>query len=227
MEFDEIFKHLLDVNKDAPDSRILKLECPIPQKYETAMNEFLEKFFVNDPFEIKPQDLETFITPTGKIKKLKFDRRPSTFLSILRFLELYRQQLKKIQGNLSILASCYKKFESNDLFDPVNSVLKNEIFSHLLSAGRLLKKWNPQVEQLYKITLTNINLAITESEAINGRGKGFVNIRKIHSEGYLNLTFHPYYVNMINFCIMCIAFSAKFETMTVDYNSKAKVALNL
>lgn len=222
MDFDDLFKNLLEKNKDAHDSRILKLEFPIPAKYESNMDEFLEKFFSNDPFEIKPQDLETFITPGGNIKKLKFDRRPSTFLSILRFLELYRQQLKSIKSDLSKLATCYKKFEDNDLLDPFNSGLKNQIFTQLLSAGRIIKKWSPQLESLYKLTIVNINLSITEAESTNGRTKAFVNLRKVHSEGYLNVTFHPYYENMVNFCIMCLAFSSKLKALTIEYTNKAK-----
>ncbi len=221
MEFELLFKTLLEKNKDAHDSRILKLEFSIPPKYESNVDEFLGSFFVNDPFEIKPQDLETFITPNGNIKKLKFDRRPSTFLSILRFLELYRQQLKSIKSDLSKLATTYKKFEENDLLDPVNSGLKNQILTQILSAGRILKKWSPQLENLYKLTITNINLSITETETTNGRGKGFVNLRKVHSEGYLNVTFHPYYENMINFCIMCLAFSSKLKVLTIEYINKA------
>ena len=61
MEFELLFKTLLEKNKDAHDSRILKLEFSIPPKYESNVDEFLGSFFVNDPFEIKPQDLETFI----------------------------------------------------------------------------------------------------------------------------------------------------------------------
>lgn len=214
MEFDEHFQHILQIYKDAPDVRVLKLEYPIPNKYENAQNEFLEKFFKNNPFDITPHDLETFTTATVKIKRLKFDRRPSTFIGILRFIELYRQQLNSIQKNLSLLARRYKTFEKNNLLDPENTVLKNEIFTQILAAGRLLKKWIPQVELLYKNTLVNINLSLAESELVNGKGKGFVNLRKVQNEGYLNQAFHPYYQNLLNFCIMCIAFATKLEENT-------------
>ncbi|HMV44482.1 MAG TPA: hypothetical protein PK079_16345 [Leptospiraceae bacterium] len=214
MEFDEHFKHILQLYQDSPDIRILKLEYPIPNKYETAQEEFLEKFFQNNPFEIFPNDLETFTIQNAKIKRLKFDRRPSTFIGILRFIELYRQQFNSIKKNLSLLARRYKTFEKNDLLDPENSVLKNEIFTQILAAGRVLKKWTPQVELLYKNTLVNINTNLAESELVNGKGKGFVNLRKIHNEGYLNQTFHPYYQNLLNFCIMCIAFATKLEENT-------------
>lgn len=221
MEFDDKFKELLTQNKEVQDSRILKLDCPIPQKYETAMDQFLEKFFGSDPFDIKSQDLETLVTPNGKIKKLKFDRSPSTFLSLLRFLELYRQQFKSIKSDLSILANFYKRFESNELTDTLHTGIKDQIFTNMQSAGKLLNKWKPQVEQLFQLAVANINFIFSESESTLGAGKGFVNLRKVYSEGYLNLTFKPYYENTVNFCIMCMAFSANLKTSTAQFSKQA------
>jgi hypothetical protein len=222
MEFDEAFKSVLLQNKQSPDNRILRLDCQIPSKYESSMNEFLEKFFADDPFDIKPQDLDVSVTLNGKIKTLRFDRRPSTFLSIFRFLELYRQQLKSVRQDLNTLATCYKKLLASELPEETTSKIKNQILASILSAGRIIKKWTPQMEYLYRVTFTNINSVIAESEAANGKGKGFVNLRKTHSEGYLNLTLHPYYGNMVNFCIICIAYTSKFKTITSKYSEQTK-----
>ncbi len=225
MEFDEAFQSVLQQNKQDPDNRILKLEYQIPGKYESSMNEFLEKFFANDPFDIKPQDLDVSVTLNGKIKTLKFDRKPSTFLSIFRFLELYRQQLNSVKIDLNTLATCYKKLLASELPEQSISKIKNQILASILSAGRIIKKWNPQMEYLYRFTLTNINLVIAESEATYGLGKGFANLRKMHSEGYLNLTLHPYYGNLVSFCIICIAYSSKLRTITSEYKNQTKIIL--
>ncbi|MBP9889488.1 MAG: hypothetical protein KBF93_24540 [Leptospiraceae bacterium] len=225
MEFDDIFKSLLLNNKDNPDN-ILKLEQPIPLKYESNMNEFLEKFFMGDPFDIKPQDLELVQMGNSKVKKLKFDRRPSTYLSLLRFFELYRQLFKSMSSDLNELASCYKKFLTNETTDPKITELKKQILAEVFSAGRVLKNWSPQLEQFYKKTIHTINNSFNEPEdSSESNKKGFINLRKVYSESYLNLTFKPYYENMVNFCIVCIAYSSKLKRITLEYSSQTKTIL--
>jgi hypothetical protein len=220
MDFDEKFKALLSESKHADDTRVLKLEYSIPIKYESSMNEFLEKFFLNDPFDIKPQDLELVVTGTGRIKRLRFDRRPSTYLSLLRFFEFYRQRLKSISSDLNILANFYKDSLANNENDPHIAGIKKQILAEVFSAGRLLKRWTPQLEQFYKKTIKVINDSFSESEATNGKSKGFINLRKVYPEGYLNVTFGPHYESMVNFCIVCIAYSSKLRATTNEYNRK-------
>lgn len=222
MEFEEAFQSVLILNKQDPENRILRLECKIPSKYETNMNEFLEKFFSNDPFDIRPEDLDVTVTLNGKIRSLKSNRRPSTFLSIFRFLELYRIQLNSLKTDINTLANCYKKFLASELPDSIISVTRNQVLANILSAGRMIKRWNPQMEYLYRFTLNNINLIITESEAANGPGKGFINLRKIISEAYLNLTLQPYYRNLVNFCIICIAYTSKLNLQTIEFEKQTE-----
>jgi hypothetical protein len=226
MEFDDVFKAILLENKDFPENRILRLEHRIPIKYETSMNEFLEKFFANDPFDIKPEDLDVTITLNGKIRTLKFDRKPSTFLSIFRFLELYRQQMNSMNSDLQTLGSFYKSILNSKLPEESTSKIKSQILASLLLAGKIIKKCKSQMEYLYRITIGSINSQIAESEAANGKGNGFVNLRKVHSESYLKLTFHPYYGNMVNFCIICIAHTSKLRAMTKEYHNQTKRILN-
>lgn len=225
MEFDEIFKALLLENKESPDNNVLKLEIPIPVKYETSMNEFLEKFFIGDPFDIKSQDLELVQMGNAKVKKLKFDRRPSTYLSLLRFFELYRQLFKSMSSDLNELANCYKQFLTNENPDPKVAELKKQILAEVFSAGRLLKNWSPQLEQFYKKTIHTINNSFSELEGTDGNKKGSINLRKVYSESYLNLTFKPYYENMVNFCIICIAYSSKLKKITNEYSTQTKAIL--
>lgn len=226
MEFDDAFKKILLENKEFPENRILRLEHRIPDKYETLMNEFLEKFFANDPFDIKPEDLDVTITLNGKIRTLKFDRKPSTFLSIFRFLELYRQQMNSMNSDLQTLGSFYKSFLNSKLPEESTAKIKSQILASILSAGKIIKKCKPQLEYLYRITIGSINSQIAEAEAANGKGNGFVNLRKVHSEGYLKLTFHPYYGNMVNFCIICIAHTSKLKAITKEYHNQTKRILN-
>ncbi len=220
MDFDEKFKILLAQSRGSADDRVLKLEYSIPSKYESSMNEFLEKFFLNDPFDIKPQDLELVITGSGKIKRLRFDRRPSTYLSILRFFEFYRQRLKSISGDLNHLANFYKESLVDNTNNPQVDGIKKQILAEVFSAGRLLKRWSPQLEQFYRKTIQVINNDFSESEAVNGKSKGFINLRKVYPEGYLNATFGPHYESMVNFCIVCIAYSSKLRTITNEYSRK-------
>lgn len=225
MEFDDTFKSLLLENKENPENNILKLEIPIPAKYESSMNEFLEKFFMGDPFDIKPQDLELVQMGNTKVKKLKFDRRPSTYLSLLRFFELYRQLFKSMSSDLNELANCYKNFLTNETTDPKIAELKKQILAEVFSAGRLLKNWSPQLEQFYKKTIHTINNSFNESDGDDNK-KGFINLRKVYSESYLNLTFKPYYENMVNFCIVCIAYSSKLKRITNEYTTQTKAILS-
>jgi hypothetical protein len=212
MQFEDYFSYILNTNKTANDNRILKLEHFFPLDFEKKQDYFLELFFSNDPFEIKHADLETFLTASGRIKKLKEDRKPSTFLSLFRFLELYRQQFQSQRNDLGTLAGIYKAFENKQIEE--NSDLKGKILNHLLSARRLYEKWYPQSEQFFKILIQTINQNLVESESIYGKGNGFVNLRKVQSESYMVATFHPYFESLVKFCIMCIAHTVKLKSET-------------
>ncbi|MBK8397076.1 MAG: hypothetical protein IPL26_17820 [Leptospiraceae bacterium] len=225
MEFDETFKALLLQNKENPETNILKLETPIPESYEDSMETFLEKFFVGDPFDIKPEDLEVVLMGSVKVKKLKSNRRPSTFLSILRFIELYRQLFKSINSDLNRLASCYRGILTKDSNDPKLTELKNKVLAEVFSAGRILKKWNPQLDQFYRKTILAMNNSLVDTDSTNGNKKGVINLRKTYSESYLNLTFKPHYEDLINFCIICIAYSSKLKKITTEYTAQAKIVL--
>ncbi len=225
MEFDEIFKTLLLENKQNPDTNVLKLETPIPANYEASMDNFLENFFAGDPFDIKPDDLEVVFMGSIKVKKLKANRRPSTYLSILRFFELYRQLFKSINSDLNRLAACYRGFLTQESADPKFADMKNKILAEVFSAGRILKKWTPQLDIMYRKTILAINNSFSDPEAASGNKKGYINLRKVYSESYLNLTFKPQYEELVNFCIICIAYSSKLKKTTVEYSAQAKTIL--
>lgn len=215
MTFENYFTLIL---KTKTEARILKLEQPIPENYITSMNEFLKMFFEDDPFEIKPNDLETYFTPTGKIKRLKFDRKPSTYLSIFRFLELYRQQLSSIKHDVNKLAGFYKKIGLSGSNEKELIELREKILTQLLSNGRLLMKWYPIAELLYKNLIQHLNSSLEESESNSGKGKGFINLRKIHSDSFLKNTFYPHYDSLTNFCVFCLAYSAKSKTAVDEFS---------
>ncbi len=212
MVFEDYLTSIFLIYKNSTDKRILKLDRPFPLQYETKQSSFLEDFFKEDPFEIKPEDLDTLLTQKGKIKKLKSDRKPVTYFALFRFLELYRQEFLKQRTEMAILASIFKSFEEKKF--PTNDALKEKVLNQLLSANRIYTKWHPLTETLFKLLIQNINSSLKESELTNGKEKAFVNLRKALSENFLSTTFHPFYNELCDFCIYCIAHTVRLKSET-------------
>lgn len=212
MVYEDYLTSIFLLFKNSTDKRVFKLDRPFPNQYETKQNEFLETFFKEDPFEIKPADLDTLLTNRGKIKKLKSDRKPVTYYALFRFLELYRTEFLKQKQEMAILATIFKAFEEKKFQE--NDVLKEKVLNQLLAANRIYTKWQPQTETLFKLVIQNINFSLQESESINGKEKAFVNLRKVLSENFLTTTFHPYYNDLCEFCIYCIAHTVRLRADT-------------
>jgi hypothetical protein len=225
MNFEDYFSLLLGQAKNNTENRILKLEMQIPEEIIQKQNEFLKDFFSEDPFEIRPQDLETYIAPSGKIKQLKIDRRPSTYLSLFRFLELFRQQFQSIQNDVGALALCYKALDENQLQSQIN--LRQKVLTQVLAGGRILKKWQPIQDEFFQKLIKNINESLLQATQLSGKDKAFVNLRKPLSENYLSSNFYPVYESMMNFIIMCLAFTSKLKSETkVLLDEAGLIALN-
>ena len=93
-EFDACLQALLRENHP----RIMNLEKPIPKEY--PWEQFLHKHFSEPPFELMREDYEVIIVGKHKILKIRDSRKPTTFYSLLRFLEFFRGKLGQLEANL-------------------------------------------------------------------------------------------------------------------------------
>ncbi|HNO25261.1 MAG TPA: hypothetical protein PKK94_19940, partial [Leptospiraceae bacterium] len=95
-DFDAAFDVIVAKSQDRT-LRMLKLDMQIPEEYERDMKGFLSKYFQNDPFDIRIEDFEEIILDGKRIQRIKSERRPVSYLSLFRFLELFRQLLEEIK----------------------------------------------------------------------------------------------------------------------------------
>ncbi|MDX1960478.1 MAG: hypothetical protein SFU98_18050 [Leptospiraceae bacterium] len=192
-KFNTKFQLILDRAELDKTSRILKMDMKIPEFYEKNMEAFLEKFFSKNPFELRKEDLEDYTLDRKVLKRLRFDRRPASYLSLFRFIEMYRQGLNIIKQNISVLASIYKYKEPRDIFEEQQ---KEILLNELLSAGRVFKKLQSLNVSFYATFIKHLNDSYLESTKLLGED-GFINIKKLNGDTFLATTFYPYYDQMI------------------------------
>lgn len=87
------------LQKDHP--RVMNLEEPIPEDY--PWEEFLHRHFSRPPFALEKSDYEWIVQAKSKTLKLRDSRKPTTFHSLLRFLEYFRDMLMRLERNLSLI----------------------------------------------------------------------------------------------------------------------------
>lgn len=206
LEFDEHFQSLVEKAKDR-NLRLIKLEKTIPEIYEKEMEYFLKKFFENDPFEFKPDDLEEVFVNGKAIKQIKSDRRPTTYLSLFRFLELNRQKLAEIKQDISSLAEIIKEEKANYAS---NEQFLTAALNDALSAGRIYKNIYHLTSGLYIKLIKQINQELQEAKNTQG-SDAYLNLRKANSEVSLRSMFYPYYEKLFSNSMFLLAVSQKIR----------------
>jgi hypothetical protein len=206
LEFDTYFGSLIEKTQDR-NLRMIKLERPIPEVYEKDMDKFLQKFFEKDPFEFKPDDLEEVMMNGKVIKQIKVDRRPVTYLSLLRFLELHRQRLSDIKQDISALADVIKEEKASF---QISDSIKSSALNEALAAGRIYKNIHSLTLNLYLKLVRQINSELEEAKHTQGRD-AFINLRKMNSESFLRTSFHPYYEKLFMNSMFMMAVSKKIR----------------
>ena len=103
IEFDIHLRRILNINHP----RIMNLELKIPPEY--PWEELLQKHFAQPPFELTREDYETIIVGKTKLLKIRETRKHTTFFSLLRFLEFFRNRLEMLELNLSRIENQHEK----------------------------------------------------------------------------------------------------------------------
>lgn len=209
-DFDNYFKNVLLRAYDK-DSRILKLDQYIPEYYEKDMRGFSQKFFSENPFEISNEDLEEFYIDGKMFKRIRFDRRPSTYLSLFRLTELYRQELEIIRSDIADLAKVFK--------EDWNGGENDTILKETLSAGRIYQKLSSIAQNFHSALIRNINLSLRETKISMG-SDGFLNLRKVNGDAYISSILNPFYTGMINNSLFLIAISKKIRQHRISIQEK-------
>ncbi|MCE9599551.1 MAG: hypothetical protein K8S54_16455 [Spirochaetia bacterium] len=100
-EFDLHLEYL--IQQDHP--RIMNLEKPIPAEYPWEL--LLSKHFANPPFDLDKKDYEVVIEVGKKVFRIQETRKPTTFYSLLRFLEFFRANMHTLHTNLTRIEEKY------------------------------------------------------------------------------------------------------------------------
>ncbi len=200
-DFDVYFKNLLVKAYDR-ESRMLKLNVSIPEQYERDMKSFSQKFFSENPFELVGEDLEEFFIEGKLLKRIRLDRRPSTYLSLFRLVEMYRQELESIRVDISDLAKVFKEDRAgtdNDL-----------ALKETLSAGRVYQRLTSLAQNFHAKLIRNVNQSLKETKIAMG-SDGFLNLRKINGDSYISSILNPDYTSMLNNSLFLIAISKRIR----------------
>ncbi|MCB1142782.1 MAG: hypothetical protein H7A24_03905 [Leptospiraceae bacterium] len=205
-DFDRYFRAILEKATDR-ESRIIKLEFLIPQEYERDMKGFSSTFFSNNPFELTVGDLDEVSIEGRLIKRIRPDRKPSTFLSLFRLTEMYRQFLEDIHGDIKILAGHYKQYRVDQ---PEKELIKELILKETLSAGRVYQKLSLVSQNFHTKLVHLVNDSLAEAKSAVGP-EGFINLRKFNGESFLGSVLNPEYKSMISNSLFLIAISKKIR----------------
>lgn len=211
-DFDAYFRNIL-VKAYDKDIRILKLENPIPEPYEKDLKSFSQKFFFENPFEITTEDLEEFYIEGKLFKRIRIDRRPSTYLSLFRLTELYRSELENIRGDIADLAKLFKEDKP--------SIDKDLVLKETLSAGRVYQKLSVLAQNFHTALIRNVNHSLKEIKIAMG-SDGFLNLRKVNGDAFISSILNPYYNGMLNNSLFLIAISKKIHQhkLAIEENIK-------
>jgi hypothetical protein len=211
-DFDAYFRNILLKAYDR-DLRILKLENPIPEVYEKDLKSFSQKFFSENPFEITNEDLEEFYIEGKLFKRIRIDRRPSTYLSLFRLTELYRAELEKIRGDIADLAKVFKEDKP--------SIDKDLVLKETLSAGRVYQKLSVLAQNFHTALIRNVNHSLKEIKIAMG-SDGFLNLRKVNGDAFISSILNPHYNGMLNNSLFLIAISKKINQhkLAIEENIK-------
>ena len=211
-DFDAYFRMLLTKAYEK-ELRILKLEYQIPDSYEKDMKTFSQKFFHENPFEIVNEDLEDFLIEGKSFKRIRYDRRPSTYLSLFRLTEMYRQELESIRSDIAELAKVFK--------EGVGGIEMDEVLRETLSAGRVYQKLSSLAQNFHSALIRNINISLREMKISMG-ADGFLNLRKVNGDAYISSILNPYYTSMINNSLFLIAIAKKIRQHRVAIQERLK-----
>jgi len=200
-DFDAYFRNLLVKAYDR-ESRMLKLDVTIPEQYERDMKSFSQKFFSENPFELTGEDLEEFVVEGKLLKRIRLDRRPSTYLSLFRLVEMYRQELENIRVDISDLAKVFKEdWPGGD----------NEFaLKETLSAGRVYQRLTSLAQNFHAKLIRNVNQSLRETKIAMG-SDGFLNLRKVNGDSYISSILNPDYTSMLNNSLFLIAISKRIR----------------
>ena len=154
-DFDAYFRNLL-VKAYDKESRMLKLDFTIPEHYERDMKSFSQKFFSENPFELTGEDLEEFTVEGKLLKRIRLDRRPSTYLSLFRLVEMYRQELESIRVDIADLAKIFKE----DWLGGNNDLALKET----LSAGRVYQRLISLAQNFHAKLIRNVNQSLRDTK---------------------------------------------------------------
>ena len=200
-DFDAYFRNLLVKAYDR-ESRMLKLDVTIPEQYERDMKSFSQKFFSENPFELTGEDLEEFVVEGKLLKRIRLDRRPSTYLSLFRLVEMYRQELESIRLDISDLAKVFKE----DWAGADNDFVLKET----LSAGRVYQRLTSLAQNFHAKLIRNVNQSLRETKIAMG-SDGFLNLRKVNGDSYISSILNPDYTSMLNNSLFLIAISKRIR----------------
>jgi hypothetical protein len=200
-DFDAYFRNLL-VKAYDKESRMLKLDFTIPEHYERDMKSFSQKFFSENPFELTGEDLEEFTVEGKLLKRIRLDRRPSTYLSLFRLVEMYRQELDSIRVDIADLAKVFKEDwpgGDNDL-----------ALKETLSAGRVYQRLISLAQNFHAKLIRNVNQSLRDTKIAMG-SDGFLNLRKVNGDSYISSILNPDYTSMLNNSLFLIAISKRIR----------------
>jgi len=107
-KFSKLDVHLqLLIQENHP--RVMNLEKTIPSEY--PWEDFLRRHFATPPFDLTREDYEYVIVGKYKTLKIKDSRKPTTFYSLLRFLEFFRSSLVRLETNLHKIEEKHEKLK--------------------------------------------------------------------------------------------------------------------
>jgi hypothetical protein len=214
--FNTEFQKLIEKSKDV-QARMIKLEFEIPEYYTVHMDEFLDTFFKDNPFELKAEDMEDIYVQGKIIKKIRMDRRPISYLSIFRFLVLCKTLTDSLKDSINALIPYFKKDIENPKLKDLQ-IKHSKTFHDIETAGRFYQKFHPAIQKLYIKLVSHINTSIMEAKSNQGE-EGFLNLRKINGADFLAANFDPEYKLLLNNLTFLIAIAKEIGIKKAEITS--------
>lgn len=217
LELDHHIQNLIAKNHP----RIMILEKPIPDDY--PWQDFLRKHFAEPPFTLSREDYEYFIVGNAKIMRVKESRRPTTFYSLLRFIEYFRTSLQRLEKNLAVLETKYEQIQKtsrekcslrgllkNQNWDYDSISNKHNILKQTMDQKAILdeiqKKIGPHLENGLNITSRWQHMIEPMYQAaINFINNNFTdtgfNLRMFYPLKAMEMNMTPYYIDAMKYAV--------------------------
>ena len=219
MDFDLHLEYL--IQQDHP--RIMNLERKIPQNY--SWQRLLSKHFANPAFDLGRDDCEVVLEAGKKVYRIQETRKPTTFYSLLRFLEFFRSNTEKLTQNLNLIEQHYdrvhktkhentglrgllRKQWTSDMIDNKHEIIAAALqkdtnvdsvlgkLEHLLAENLpVTTRWQYLLQPFMNEVINHINHNLRD---------GAFNLRMYYPVRTMEDKFKPYYSNAMRYAVELI-----------------------